>query len=68
MFTAVIDIGAPGKTLGWAATDVTGKMVDETDIDDCITTVAEALRKGPVALGFEAPTWIPTRMEPARLT
>lgn len=68
MFTAVIDIGTPGKTLGWAATDVAGKMVDGTDIDDCITTVAEALRKGPVALGFEAPMWIPTRMEPARLT
>lgn len=68
MFTAVIDIGTPGKTLGWAATDMAGKMLDGTDIDDCINTVAEALREGPVALGFEAPMWIPTRIEPARLT
>jgi hypothetical protein len=68
MFTVVIDIGTPGKTLGWAATDVTGEIFDGTDIDVCITTVAQALRGGPVALGFEAPMWIPTRLEPARLT
>jgi hypothetical protein len=68
MLTAVIDIGTPGKTLGWAASDIRGNVFDGTDIDVCITTVAEALRKGPVALGFEAPMWIPTRLEPARLT
>lgn len=68
MFTVVIDIGTPGKTLGWAGTDATGEMVDGVDIDVCIATVAEALSKGPVALGFEAPMWIPTRLEPSRLT
>lgn len=68
MFTAVIDIGTPGKTLGWAATDAAGEMADGTDIDVCIAAAADALQKGPVALGFEAPMWIPTRLEPARLT
>ncbi len=68
MFTAVIDIGTPGKTLGWAISDAAGIAFDGTDVDACITRVAEALQQGPGALGFEAPMWIPTRMEPKRLT
>jgi hypothetical protein len=68
MFAAVIDIGKPGKSLGWAAVDPGGNAVDGTDVDDCINIVANALRAGPVALGFEAPMWIPTRMQPKRLT
>jgi hypothetical protein len=43
-------------------------MLDGTDLDTCINVVAEALRVGPVALGFEAPTWVPTRLDPTRLT
>ncbi len=68
MFCAVIDIGTPGKSLGWAAVDHGGHMVDGTDVDVCIDVLSEALRLGPVALGFEAPMWIPTRLQPARLT
>ena len=68
IFCAVIDIGTPGKTLGWAAVGPTGHSVDGTDVDTCIGVLSEALRVGPVALGFEAPMWVPTRLEPARLT
>jgi len=62
------DIGTPGKSLGWAAVGPAGHMVDGTDLDTCIGELSEALRIGPVALGFEAPMWIPTRLEPTRLT
>lgn len=68
MFTAVIDIGTPGKSLGWAAVDASGVAVDGTDVDACIDTLAQALLQEPVALGFEAPMWIPTRMDLKRLT
>jgi len=68
MFCAVIDIGTPGKSLGWAALSPAGEMVDGTDVDTCIGVLSAALRVGPVALGFEAPMWIPTRLDPSRLT
>lgn len=54
MFTAVIDIGTPGKSLGWAAMDLTGKTVDGTDVDVCIGAVSDALRDGAVALSIPA--------------
>lgn len=68
MFVVVIDIGTPGKSLGWAAANTAGTIVDGTDVDQCIEVMAVALEREPVALGFEAPMWIPTRMQPARLT
>jgi hypothetical protein len=68
MFCSVIDIGTPGKSLGWAALSTAGDMVDGTDVDTCIGLLSKALRVGPVALGFEAPMWIPTRLDPTRLT
>ncbi len=65
----VVDIGKPGRNLGWAlrrpeCTDGT----DGTDLDACIDAVAKALRCGPVALGFEAPMFTPIRDDPMTLT
>src|SRR6516165_4938016 len=66
MNVAVVDIGKPGANFGWA-------MVGDTkgegnDIDVCVQSLAEALRKRPLALGFEAPMFIPVRTDPERLT
>ena len=62
----VIDIGKPGKNLGWA---ISGPSpLDGTDLDACIAAVAEALRSGPVALGFEAPMFTPIRDDAMTLT
>ena len=66
MHAAVIDIGAPGKNLGWALSGPTPS--DGTDLDDCIAAVAAALQTGPVALGFEAPMFVPLRDNPTILT
>jgi PAS domain S-box-containing protein len=38
------------------------------DIDVCVQRLAEALRKGPLALGFEAPMFVPIPTDPKRLT
>ena len=62
----VIDIGKPGKNLGWALSGPS--LLDGTDLDACITAVAEALRSGPVALGFEAPMFTPIRDDAMILT
>jgi hypothetical protein len=63
---AVIDIGKPGKNLGWA---ITGPKVskDGTCLDQCVELLAEALRAGPLALGFEAPMFVPARQDPCVL-
>ncbi len=66
MHAAVIDIGKPGKNLGWALSGPTPS--DGTDLDRCVTAVAAALRTGPVALGFEAPMFVPVRDDPMTLT
>jgi hypothetical protein len=60
---AAVDIGSPmtGK-LGWAA------LPDEKmgkDVQTLVALVAEALLRGPVALGFEAPLWVPMRTDGA---
>jgi hypothetical protein len=47
------------------AGDTTG---EGNDIDVCVQTLAEALRNGPLALGFEAPMFVPIRTDPKRLT
>ncbi len=65
MHVAVIDIGKPGKNLGWA---MTGPMASRgTDLDECVGVLAAALGAGPLALGFEAPMFVPARRDPAKL-
>jgi hypothetical protein len=66
MNIAVVDIGKPGANFGWA-------MVGDTtaqgkDIDVCVQSLAAALRNGPLALGFEAPMFVPIRTDPKGLT
>ncbi|MGO9209309.1 MAG: hypothetical protein ACLPXM_11920 [Terriglobales bacterium] len=57
LHVAVVDIGKL-TNLGWA---VEGPSVTEsgTDIDSCIEVLAKAMEMGPLALGFEAPMFIP---------
>ncbi len=54
---AVVDIGKL-TNLGWV---IEGPSVTEcgTDIDSCIELLARAMKLGPVALGFEAPMFVP---------
>jgi hypothetical protein len=54
---AVVDIGRLAN-LGWA---IEGESVNEsgTDIDPCIEVLAEAMKNGPLALGFEGPMFVP---------
>jgi hypothetical protein len=52
MCVAVINIGKPGKNLGWAIDE---PDEEGTDLDACIKTLFVSLGKGSVALGFEAP-------------
>jgi hypothetical protein len=67
MHVAVIDIGKPDKNLGWA---IRGAEVstEGTDLDQCVDVVASALGKGPLALGFEAPLFVPVRGKASALT
>jgi hypothetical protein len=57
LHVAVVDIGKL-TNLGWI---VEGPSVNEsgTDIDSCIEVLAAALKTGPLALGFEAPMFVP---------
>lgn len=56
---AVVDIGSPiGDKLGWATSSGSEGV---RDLDPLLHEVAEALKTGPVALGFECPLWIPAR-------
>jgi hypothetical protein len=66
MNVAVIDIGKPGANFGWAI--VGDATAEGADIDRCVETLAAALRIGPLALGFEAPMFVPIRKDPNRLT
>ena len=63
---AAVDIGSPmAGRLGWAVlpNERTGK-----DIPKLVALITEALREGPVALGFEAPLWVPMRADVMTLT
>ena len=62
----VIDIGKPGKNLGWALSGP--QPMDGTDLDACVEAVASAIRSGCVALGFEAPMFTPNRNDAMTLT
>lgn len=57
LHVAVVDIGSL-RNLGWV---VEGPSVDETgtDIDLCIKALVRAMKVGPLALGFEAPMFVP---------
>jgi hypothetical protein len=66
MNIAVVDIGKPGANFGWAVVGDT--TAEGTDIDVCVRTLAATLRNGPLALGFEAPMFVPIRKDPNRLT
>jgi hypothetical protein len=57
LHVAVVDIGRLAN-LGWV---VEGASVKEsgTDIDLCIEAFARAMKKGPLALGFEGPMFVP---------
>jgi hypothetical protein len=57
LHVAVVDIGRL-TNLGWV---VEGPSVDEwgDDVDSCIETLARAMKTGPLALGFEAPMFVP---------
>jgi hypothetical protein len=65
MRVAAIDIGSPGKNLGWALSE---PARHGTDIDECIAGLAQALRHDGLALGFEAPMFVPLRDDPKKLT
>jgi hypothetical protein len=54
---AVVDIGKLSN-LGWV---IEGPSISKngTDIDSCIEALATAMRVGPLALGFEAPMFVP---------
>jgi len=63
---AAVDIGSPkAGNLGWATTapERTG-----TDISELTDLICEALKSGAVALGFEAPLWVPLRQDVMSLT
>ena len=65
MNIAAIDIGKPSANFGWAMVGDT--TAEGTDIDLCVRTLAAALRNGPLALGFEAPMFVPIQADPKRL-
>ena len=64
MRVAVIGIGKP-ENLEWAIDE---PDQDGTDIDECIEALMVALSEGAVALGFEAPQFVPMRRDPMKLT
>ena len=57
LHVAVVDIGRL-ENLGWV---VEGPFITEsgTDIDLCIEALAKAISTGALALGFEAPMFVP---------
>lgn len=67
MYFAAIDIGSPAKgNLGWW---VLGPDIDQGGTDpgamfDCLSM---ALANGPLALGFEAPMYVPAKREAQNL-
>ena len=65
----VIDIGSPKKdNVGWAIVNGSDCCDAGTCLDRCIERLAEVLRKEPLALGFEAPMFVPMRCKAMTLT
>ena len=68
MNVGVIDIGSPQKkNIGWAIVGDNGCCCG-TDLDKCVEKLAAELREGPLALGFEAPMFVPMRKKAEELT
>ncbi len=65
MYAAVIDIGKPGKNLGWFIDGP--RSCEGDDIDACVNALGQALKEDALALGFEAPMFVPMRKEPTKL-
>ncbi len=67
MHYAAVDIGSPVKgNMGWAVMG-DGTDVGGTDAHDLIGALADAARKGPMVLGFEAPMYVPAKREMAAI-
>ncbi len=66
----VIDVGAPRTNLGWALVDAfTKESLGRGDkLDDFIARSAEAAAARPLAVGFEAPMFVPLRDRADTLT
>jgi hypothetical protein len=62
---AVVDIGAK-KNIGWAIDGA--KHYEGKDIEACVSRLADALIGGPLALGFEAPMFVPLHQDSSNLT
>ena len=57
---AVIDVGSPKQgRLGWAIRRPAEPLQSGRNLDEFLVRVAAALSDGAVALGFEAPLFIP---------
>jgi hypothetical protein len=65
LHVAVVDIGNL-KNLGWV---VEGPAISNsgTDINQCIEALGSAMKTGPLALGFEAPMFVPYGKEATNL-
>ena len=67
MNVAVIDIGSPRQNnIGWPI--VGPHACTGIDLDASVAALARAVRAGPLAIGFEAPMFVPMRDRPNNLT
>lgn len=58
----VIDVGSPrGDKIGWAILSPSGDAITGKDLDAFVAAIAELGASWPLAIGFEAPLFIPTR-------
>lgn len=62
---AVVDIGSK-KNIGWAIDGP--KPREGKDVDVCVDALANTLKAGPLALGFEAPMFVPLHQNSSNLT
>lgn len=64
------DLGSVARgNFGWFGRLTTGQSASGTDMPKLATAVSDRLNRGEVvALGFEAPMFVPFRDDPARLT
>jgi hypothetical protein len=67
LVVAAVDVGSATKT-GWWRSPLCGPSTEGRNVDELCSELAEDLLRGSVvALGFEAPLWIPYAGEAARL-
>ncbi len=63
MHYAVVDIGSPRQgNLGWW---ITGPFIEDggTGPEDLVANLTEAVKSGPLLLGFEAPMYVPAKRD-----